>query len=43
MTAWAAPAQRLLQYIPKPNSGPTTFAGEEDERVRDDKFGVHLD
>ncbi len=22
MTAWAAPAQQLLQYIPKPNQGP---------------------
>jgi hypothetical protein len=43
MTAWALPAQRLLQYIPKPNVGSSTFAGEEDERVRDDKLGFHLD
>jgi hypothetical protein len=42
-SAWAAPAQNLLQYIPKPNDGPSTFAGEEDERVRDDKFGFRSD
>ena len=24
--------QHLLQYIPLPNDGPTTFAGAEDER-----------
>ena len=42
-TAWAAPAQHLLQYIPLPNDGPTTFAGSADERVRDDKFGFRLD
>ncbi len=32
-----------MQYIPLPNAGPTSFAGEADERVRDDKFGVQLD
>ena len=40
---WATPAQNLLQYIPLPNQGPTTFAGSEDERVRDDKFGLRID
>jgi Carboxypeptidase regulatory-like domain len=43
VTAWAAPAQQLLKYIPLPNDGPTTFAGEESERVRDDKLGFRLD
>jgi Carboxypeptidase regulatory-like domain len=41
--AWTAPSQTLLKYIPLPNQGPTTFAGSEDERVRDDKFGFRLD
>lgn len=41
--AWTAPSQNLLQYIPLPNQGPTTFAGSEDERVRDDKFGLRVD
>src|SRR5579862_7143583 len=35
-SAWAVPAQRLLQYIPLPNQGPSSFAGEVSERVRDD-------
>ena len=42
-SAWTAPSQNLLQYIPLPNVGPTTFAGEENERVRDDKFSVRVD
>ncbi|HEY2645439.1 MAG TPA: TonB-dependent receptor, partial [Candidatus Acidoferrales bacterium] len=41
--AWTAPSQNLLQYIPLPNNGPTTFSGEEDERVRDDKFSTRID
>ena len=41
--AWSAPAQALLQYIPGPNLGPTTFSGSEDERVRDDKLGFRID
>ena len=41
--AWTAPSQNLLRYIPLPNQGPTTFAGSEDERVRDDKFGFRMD
>ncbi|MGA9882656.1 MAG: carboxypeptidase-like regulatory domain-containing protein [Candidatus Acidiferrales bacterium] len=43
VSAWAAPAQQLLQYIPLPNDGPSTFSGEEDERVRDDKWGLRFD
>jgi Carboxypeptidase regulatory-like domain len=41
--AWSAPATQLLQYIPMPNDGPTTFSGEDDERVRDDKLGLRID
>jgi hypothetical protein len=43
MTAWTAPSKNLLQYIPLPNQGPTTFAGSEDQRIRDDKFGFRID
>jgi len=42
-SAWAAPAQKLLQYIPLPNDGPTTFSAQEPERVRDDKCGFRID
>jgi Carboxypeptidase regulatory-like domain len=41
--AWTAPSQNLLQYIPMPNQGPNTFAGSEDERIRDDKLGFRID
>jgi hypothetical protein len=41
--AWAAPAQNLLQYIPLPNDGPTTFATQVSERIRDDKLGFRID
>jgi hypothetical protein len=42
-SAWAAPAQYLLQYIPPPNDGPSTFSAQESERVRDDKLGFRID
>ncbi len=42
-SAWAVPAQRLLQYIPAPNDGPDTFAAQASERVRDDKWGFRID
>lgn len=42
-SAWAAPATQLLQYIPKPNDGPTTFSGVTNETIRDDKFGLRVD
>ncbi|MDE3169032.1 MAG: carboxypeptidase regulatory-like domain-containing protein, partial [Acidobacteriota bacterium] len=42
-SAWTAPSRNLLQYIPKPNVGPATFSGEQDERIRDDKFGLRFD
>ncbi len=42
-SAWTAPSQNLLQYIPLPNDGPSTFSGEENESIRDDKFGLRVD
>src|SRR5579862_5367689 len=41
---WSAPAQHLLQYIPLPNDGPSTFStGAEGETVRDDKGSFKVD
>jgi hypothetical protein len=42
-SAWAVPAQKLLQYIPAPNDGPDTFSAQASERVRDDKLGFRID
>jgi Carboxypeptidase regulatory-like domain len=42
-SAWTAPSQYLLQYIPVPNDGPTTFSGVGNETIRDDKFGLRVD
>jgi Carboxypeptidase regulatory-like domain len=42
-SAWSAPATHLLQYIPLPNDGPSTFSGEQNETIRDDKFGLRVD
>ena len=43
-TAWSLPAQRLLQYIPSPNSGDGQFStGAFAKTVRDDKAGLRLD
>ncbi len=41
--AWTAPSKNLLQYIPLPNVGPTTFSGEANERLRDDKTSLRID
>ena len=42
--AWSAPAQHLLQYIPLPNVGPSTFStGADGETVRDDKGSFRID
>ena len=42
--AWSAPAQRLLKYIPAPNSGDGQFStGAFAQTVRDDKFSGRLD
>jgi hypothetical protein len=42
-SAWTAPSRYLLQYIPLPNNGPTTFSGEENEHLRDDKTSLRID
>ena len=43
-SAWSVPAQRLLQYIPAPNTASGTFATSAyDQTVRDDKGAVRLD
>jgi len=41
--AWSAPATNLLQYIPLPNVGSSTFSAEENERLRDDKTSLRID
>ncbi|MGD0435838.1 MAG: carboxypeptidase regulatory-like domain-containing protein [Bryobacteraceae bacterium] len=42
--AWSSPAQHLLQYIPLPNVGATTFStGAEGETIRDDKGSFRVD
>ena len=41
---WASPAQHLLQYIPLPNDGPSTFTtGANGQTVRDDKGSLKVD
>jgi hypothetical protein len=42
--AWSVPAQRMLQYIPTPNTVAGTFATSAyNQAVRDDKAGVRFD
>jgi hypothetical protein len=42
--AWSEPAKHLLQYIPLPNVGLSTFStGAEGQIVRDDKGSFRLD
>ena len=42
--AWSAPAQKLLQYIPTPNTGDSEFStGANAQTVRDDKGSVRVD
>jgi hypothetical protein len=44
MSAWSAPAQHLLQYIPTPNNGGSIFStGSASEIVRDDKGSIRAD
>jgi len=44
LSAWSAPAQHLLQYIPQPNAGTATFStGSLAETVRDNKLSFRLD
>jgi Carboxypeptidase regulatory-like domain len=41
---WSAPAQHLLQYIPLPNVGASTFStGAEGQILRDDKGSFRVD
>jgi Carboxypeptidase regulatory-like domain len=43
-SAWSAPAQNLLKYIPPPNIGTNQFATSAyPETVRDDKAGSRID
>jgi hypothetical protein len=43
-TAWSVPAQRMLQYIPVPNTASGTFATSSfNQTLRDDKAGVRID
>ena len=43
-SAWSAPAQHLLPYIPLPNAGPGTFSsGTEGQKLRDDKGSFRID
>ena len=43
-SAWSVPAQRLLQYIPAPNTASGTFATSAyNQTARDDKGAVRLD
>src|SRR5579883_1113966 len=43
-SAWSAPAQHLLQYIPTPNIGTGTFStASEGEILRDDKGSFRMD
>ncbi len=44
MSAWSTPAQRMLQYIPAPNTAGGTFATSAfNQTVRDDKGAVRVD
>ena len=42
-SAWAVPAQRLLQYIPAPNTANGYATSSYNQVVRDDKGGVRVD
>jgi hypothetical protein len=42
--AWSGPAKHLLQYIPSPNIGDTTFStGSQSKKLRDDKTSFRAD
>ncbi len=41
--AWSVPAQRLLQYIPAPNTANGFATSAYNQTVRDDKEGLRLD
>lgn len=42
--AWSAPSKNLLQYIPAPNIGGSSFStASQGKKLRDDKAGFRLD
>ncbi len=41
--AWSVPAQRMLQYIPAPNTSLGYATSSFDQTVRDDKAGARVD
>ncbi|MGA7242797.1 MAG: carboxypeptidase regulatory-like domain-containing protein [Terracidiphilus sp.] len=41
--AWSAPAQRMLQYIPAPNTANGFATSSFNQTLRDDKAGVRVD
>ena len=43
-SAWSAPSQHLLQYIPQPNVGSNVFSNASfTQRISDDKGSVRMD
>jgi hypothetical protein len=43
-SVWSAPGKELLQYIPQPNQGTTTFSTSAyDQTLRDDKGAARID
>jgi hypothetical protein len=42
-SAFTAPTKTLLNSIPLPNDGPTTFSGQSPEQLRDDKWSYRVD
>jgi len=42
-SAFSAPTQHLLQYIPPPNSGPYFTSSAYNQTLRDDKGGIRAD
>ncbi len=42
-SAWSVPAQRMLQYIPAPNTASGFATSAFNQTVRDDKAGVRVD
>ncbi|NYF78115.1 TonB-dependent receptor [Granulicella arctica] len=42
-SAWSTPAQRMLQYIPAPNTAEGFATSSFNQTVRDDKAGIRVD
>jgi hypothetical protein len=42
-SAWSVPAQRLLQYIPAPNSATGFATSSSNQTLRDDKGAIRID